>query len=447
MAVITRILPDERSRLITLVALLFVNALILESNEVVSTSGFVSKVGADNILLVWAADMLILILTSGAYSLVVDRTKREQLALALFVGFSLVYILLFFMFRFGVSDWVSYPLLTVVNDQQWILLPMLIWALASDIFSTAEAKRLFPLLGAAGFAGGICGNGLTALVARGLARSGQQGSVDLLVLNAGLLLMMTVILSLSLQKLKITTRQARQDEKVLDTLREGLAFVKEVPSYRYLTLAMVLLGIAFNIIEYQLLAAAARTYSETASLEAFYATMRAVRIVLMLVVQGGLAALLLKQVGFKSIFAILPTAMLGGLLVAFFWPGILGAVIGEYMAQITLQGIDEPSRRAFVSLVPDERRGRVSAFLDGYLYPIGSLLSCGVVGIILLLVRGNLLTAQVARMLYFGVAIVCAAGAFWAVTRFRVHYETSMLSWRLKRRQRKSLLEKLDFGS
>lgn len=443
MTITSRALSGARTRFVMLALLLFINSLVLESNEVVATSGFVSRVGTEQILWLWAADMLIVILASGAYSLVVDRTRRERLALGLFLVFSLVYAALYFLFVFSAPDWVSYPLLTVINDQQWLLFPMLIWALANDVFSIAEAKRMFPLLGIAVFAGGVFGNGLTAGVARWLAQ-GSRGSVGLLVFNSGLILLMAIILAVALGRIEITAHQSRQGEKVLDTLREGMAFVREVPAYRYLTLAMILLGVGFNVIEYQLIVSAAQAYSQTAGLEAFYATLRAVRIVLMLLVQGAATGWLLKRLGFKSIFALMPAALLPSLLLAFFWPSLSGAVIGEYLARVTLQGVDEPARRAFLGLVPDERRGRVSAFLDGYLYPFGAILSCGLIGATLLAVRQSLLTQAVGRALYFSLACVCTGIALWAITRFRVHYDTSMLNWRLKRRKRRSVLTDLD---
>lgn len=444
MTATARILPAERGRFALLAALLFLNALVLESNEVVATSGFVSRVGADQIVWVWAADMLILILASGGYSLVVDRTKRERLALMLFAGFGVAYIGLYALLRLGAPDWLSYSLLSIANDQQWLLFPMLIWAIANDVFLTAEAKRLFPLLAIAAFIGGISGNGLTAAVARWVSAS-SEGSSELLVLNTAIILLMALILALALRRIKFSARQARQDEKVWDSLREGLGFVREVPSYRYLTMAMILLGVGFNVVEYQLIASASQAYAQTSGLEAFYAILRAARTMLMLIVQGVVAGWLLKRLGFKAIFLVMPIALLMGLLLTFFSPGLIGVVVGEYLARVTLEGIDEPSRRAFVGLVPDERRGRVGAFLDGYLYPFGSILSCIVIGLLLIGVRQGLLALEIGRAIYIGLACVCAVVALWAITRFRAHYDVSMLNWRLKRRQRKSVLEGIEF--
>ncbi len=443
MTSIARIRPEERVRWVLLALLFFMNAVVVESNDVVATSGFVSNVGPDQILWVWAADMFVVMLTSGAYSLVVDRTKRDMLTVGLFAAFSLAYLVLFLLFLFRVSDWIAYPLLTVINDQQWLVLPIALWALANDFFAVAEAKRLFPLLGLVALAGSVSGNALIASLARWLGKQ-TLGSVRLLVLNSGLLLLMAATLALIRRRLNITTRQSRQDEKVLDTLREGLDFVREVPSYRYLCVAMVLLGIGLNVVEYQLIAGASQAYSQVASLETFFAVVRAIRTVVLFLLQGLAANWLLKRLDFKRIFTIMPIALFSGLAVAFAWPSLIGVVIGEYLARMTLQGIDEPARRAFLGLVPDERRGRVSAFMEGYLYPAGSILSCLIVQGVLIAVRQHLLAQQVGRALYFGLAGVCTAVALWAIIRFRAHYDVSMLNWRLRRRQRKSILSNLE---
>jgi hypothetical protein len=83
--------------------------------------------------------------------------------------------------------------------------------------------------------------------------------------------------------------------------------------------------------------------------------------------------------------------------------------------------------------------------MDGYLYPLGSISSCGLVGAALFAVGRGWLSPEAGRMLYLGVAGASAVGAAWAILRFRAHYEASMLNWRLKRRQRVGALAKLEF--
>src|SRR5438105_1618193 len=95
------VLPGERSRVVLIALLLAVCMLAQASNDIVATMGFVSNVGAAKILLIWAADALIVILSSGLYALVVDRMHRRRLAVGLFLAFAAAYVAMFLLFASG----------------------------------------------------------------------------------------------------------------------------------------------------------------------------------------------------------------------------------------------------------------------------------------------------------------------------------------------------------
>jgi len=432
MAAFNRIMPDERGRFLLLAVLFFLNSMVLESNEVVATSGFISNIGAPQIVVVWAIDMSIVIVTSGIYSLFVDRTRRGRLAVIMYFLFAAVYLALFGLFTTEQGAF-GYGLLLVINDQQWLLFPLLIWALANDMFSVASAKRLFPLLGIAIFTGGIVGNGIAA----GMAQIAGT-SYRLLLFNMAVILGAGILLMLSLNRIQVTNRQARVDEKLLDSLREGIAFIREVPIFRYLTLAMVLLGIGLNAIEFDFLFNVSNHFTTGSDIQTFYGTFKIAVAIGLLLVQGFVAVWLLNNLGFKHIFLSLPTAMLSGLTLAFMFPSIIGVIIGNYLVRVTKIGIDEPSIKAFQGLVPDERRGRVSAFMDGYLYPLGSILSCIVIGSTMIAVGNGMISMDGARNVYLGIAILAACIALISASRIASSYDKSMLNWRLKRRKRDS---------
>jgi ATP/ADP translocase len=358
----------------------------------------------------------------------------------LYILFCVVYLMLYLLFNSGSAGLIGYGLLLVVNDQQWLLFPLVVWALANDMFSVSEAKRLFPVLGIAAFSGGMVGNATAAAVAQIV---GQH--FGLLLFNAILILFSGIILYFALRRIRITTRQSREGEKLFDSLREGIGFVREVPIYRYLTFAMILLGIGLNAIEFDFLTNVSETYTDAAQVQTFYGTFKLAVAIGLVILQGFVASWLLNKVGFKYIFVILPIVMLIALMMGMLWPGILGIVLGNYIVRISKLGVDEPSNKAFQNLVPDERRGRVSAFMDGYLYPLGSILGCFIVGATLIANGQGLISENSARVLYLGIAMVGAVTALFLTTRIHLHYDRSMLNWRLKRRKRGSAIENLDF--
>lgn len=443
-----RVQSNERGRLFLLAILFAVNAIVRESNEVFTTTGVVVDVGVPKILWVWAANFAIVIFLAGAVSLFVDRASRGNLAIGLFVLFGLLHVVCYFLFNSSLNIFASYFILSVVNEQQFILFPLLIWALANDMFSLAEAKRIFPLLGMAVIIGSIIGNVVAGSIAQWLGGR----SVELLLLNAILLLLSTVYLAVTIPRIQITTRQARSEDKILDALREGLGFVREVPAYRYLTLAMILVGLALNVLEYQLLVNAEAIFGPLNQLPQFYGYFKVATTVVILLLQGVVATWLMNRIGFKYVFLFMPGVMVIGLLMALFWTGfsllsvpLTGSIVGDFLARVTQSGVDEPARRAFQGLVPDERRGRVSTFLEGYLYPLGSILGCALIGLILYGISQNWVSNTMGVTVYLGVGVACSVVAIWALTRFLATYDASMLNWRLKRRKRGSALDDVEF--
>ena len=435
-----RVNPEERLRFFVIASLLFINSIIVQSNGVVAISGFISKAGAQWIPLVWGVDNLIIFLSATGYSLISDKVDRRKLAFAAFFVAAFVYTVMYFLLKLGVDERISYTLLMILNDQQWIIFALMLWALASDVFSVAENKRLFPLIGLIGFIGGILGNGLAASVARFLG-----SNVELMLFNAILLVFAAGLMLLFIRRVRSTVRQASRSDTPKDILRDGLTFVREIPIFRYLAWAMLLIGIGLNTVEYQLAVGGHMQYPGIGDLQAFLGTFRMVRMISLGVVQAFLSGWIINRIGFKSIFIIFPTIMFLALAGALFFPILIVIAAGEYLVRITQEGVDDPSRRALIGLIPDEQRGRISAFLDGYLYPLGAVLSCLLIGGTLAAQNFGLLPENLTSTVYLGISALAVGVAIWLITRFRATYDESMLNWRLRRRTRKSdVIDKLD---
>jgi ATP/ADP translocase len=432
----SRIPKTERRRIVALALLLFIHSLVLESNEVVATGGFVSRVGVSLLPWLWGADALVTIFFSGVYSLVIDRLPRRRLTIVLFAGFGAMYALIFSLFALNAPEWVCYTLLMVANNQQWRLLPLLIYALANDLFSVCEAKRLFPLLGTAGILGDLAGNGLAASAGRWVS----SGTENLLFGNALLTLAGAAILPVMLRGFKVSIRQSQTSENTSQALRAGLRFIRDVPSYRYLAPTLIVTGLGAITLEYFLLDGAARAYPNEGSIEAFYGSFKIVLTVLLLVMRSSLTGWAIDRLGFKSVFVILPAALLIGFLAALACPGLTGLVVGLALARLAIDGIDEPARQAFLGLVPEELRGRVGAIIDGHLQTFGCLLACAMLGGMTLLGSG----AGQAVCCVLG--CLCAGLALWGTLRFRAQYVVSLLNWRLQRRRRQFIPQELLSG-
>jgi len=158
-----------------------------------------------------------------------------------------------------------------------------------------------------------------------------------------------------------------------------------------------------------------------------------------------LAQPLMNQLGLKTIFALQPLFSLVASSLMIAAPNFMGSLIGIFLQKSTQYGVDEPARKALQALVPQERRGRVSNFIDGYMIGLGGIL--GALIIAMMTITGWLTGLDlVGSNLYLVGAIVASVVALISTWKMYQTYNISMLDWRLHRRKRgDSVLDSLDF--
>ena len=437
--------PEERKLVFSLVFILTITTLVLELSDVIATGGFVSKVGSHNIFWLWIVDMLISLVTVGGYALAVDRMERVRLVKYLTLVFAILFLLLRFVFAAGVPDWISYPMLYILTDQFYAIFPLAFWAMVNDLYTTAEGKRLFPIITMGTALGSILGNGLAALSGWILRRS-DGDPASLLPLGSLILLFGLVILEFVFAKRTVNARQSRENSFDLrQTISVGMDYVKNVPIFTYLAISMLLSGVAFTVIEYHFLFSVDQAVAQDPlRFQAFYGSFKIVLIISTLAVQALVSSKLLERVGLKGSFIIQPIALAVGAGLSFLVPGIYGAAGARYVARLVQQSWDEPARKSLENLVPDERRGRVAVMLDRYLYNVSTIVASLFLGL-LVLVGSRFFPAQILVYVYVGVAVAASCIAIWAGFRTRARYDESMLDWRLSRSRRKSVLTGIEF--
>src|SRR5581483_9968928 len=176
-----RLHAGEIGLVLALGILLLSNSLAMQVSSVVSVSGFLSEVGPNQILIVWIVDMLLVILAAGLQSLIVDRFDRITLMGWISLAFALAYTVLRIMFTFGAPGWLTYSLLYLLTDQQWLF---------------------FPLIGGLGFMGQIAGLGITAAAAN-LLKERNVSTVELLSLNVVIYILVYVLVVTRLRGVRI----------------------------------------------------------------------------------------------------------------------------------------------------------------------------------------------------------------------------------------------------
>ena len=141
--------PHEVGLVLALGFILFSNSLAQQLSGIVAISGFLGQVGVPGILIVWSVDVILIALTSGVQSLLVDRFNRLKLIRVLTLAFAVIFVIIRLMFMLPVPAWLNYSLLYLISEQQWLFFPIVFWILANDGLSTSQTKRLFPIIASA----------------------------------------------------------------------------------------------------------------------------------------------------------------------------------------------------------------------------------------------------------------------------------------------------------
>ncbi|MFQ5409513.1 MAG: Npt1/Npt2 family nucleotide transporter [Anaerolineales bacterium] len=436
-----RLQPGEAGLVLSLGALLLLNAMARQVSGIVGVSGFLSEGGVNQILIVLAVDYLFILLMTGVQSLIVDRFDRIKLLRAMVFGFALVFVIVRMLFVYGVARWLVFALLYIIAEQQWLVFPLVFWVLANDILSMAQAKRLFPIIASFGFAGKLLGSVVTGVTPTLFADLKVPGE-EVLLLNVLFYLLAYLVMAAGLRRIRVAERVQRS-ETVRETLSEGWGFVKEVSAFRYLMFALVALTLSDTIIEFRFLVITDAAFPVQADYQRFYSIYSFLTTLVAFLIQGFVTSRLIGKVNIKNTFFLLPLAQTVGSLWMIGLPGLLSGIGALVLQRLSRDTIDESSRKAFFSLVPDERRGRVSLFMESYVPACGTIAACGIAGAIVF--AGIRLGIANYYYIYLAVAFTAALFALWSIRNMRAAYDQSMLNWRLtRRRRRSSVLDKLE---
>ena len=414
--------------------LIFGNSLARQVSNIVSVSGVLDVEGPNALLVVLIIDYALVFIVSAFQSLFVDRFNRVYMIAIVSLGFALAFILLRAMFWMYAPEWLNYSAIYLVAEQQFVLFPLIFWVLANDVFTFAQTKRLFPLIASLSFIGKLAGialAGISPILFTALKLVGE----DILLFNALIYIISSVLILTTLTKINLRDI-TKQSESLRETLSEGFEFVRDVLSFRYLTIAILFLAVADTIIEFRFWVITESAFPDQLAYQNFYSLYRLMVTLVAFGIQSLVTSRLTNNIQVKNVLLIFP-------FVAFFASGsmlllaslVAATVGGMFMVKLTRETVDDSSRKSFQALVPEERRGRVSTFMDSYLTSIGTILGAVLTGIIVLIGQWS---GKDLSLAYLAIAFSASIVAIWATFSMRSVYEKSLLNWRLKRRQRMS---------
>jgi MFS family permease len=152
-----------------------------------------------------------------------------------------------------------------------------------------------------------------------------------------------------------------------------------------------------------------------------------------------------KRLGPKNIFFIVPGALAAGMACAAAVYAFISVVVVRFAANVLATTFERPARKAVQGLAPEGKRGRVTTFIDSFLFAIAQIVGCALLGGGILLRRTGVLSETTVAVGYLAVGAMCALLAVYFVMRLRATYDSSLMNWRLARRKRAAVITDIDF--
>lgn len=271
-----------------------------------------------------------------------------------------------------------YPLLYVLKSQYEVLLALIFWNLANDLFNTRQSKRLFPLLSAGGVLGGIAGSFTTPLLARAITMD------NLMLAYLG----MTVIGAVAIKGMggrfptlllsEKKPRKVKSKAPKLEEFKKMLPLLKKSKLIKILVLLTLLPNVVIPIMNYQFNFAIDQTFATEGKMIEFFAyfngALNIISLIILLFVgriygRWGLPVALMFHPA-NYLFAFL------AFLLRFDW---FSAMYARVSTNVLRNTINNPARNVMMGLFPESYRSAIRPFLRGTVVRIGLLMGAGII--------------------------------------------------------------------
>ncbi|WHS30241.1 MFS transporter [Brucella sp. NM4] len=367
---VTRMLNIDRSEAAPVIAgclmqfTLFVSYFSMR--PIRETMGVVG--GVNNLQWLFTATFLATLAVAPLFGWLVSRVKRRHITRWAF-GFFGLNILGFAaaIYLYGEAVWLArifFVWLSVFN----LMAISLAWSVLVDVFSSAQAKRLFAMMAAGASLGGLVGPLIGVLF---VTRIGNAG----LLVVAAFMLIVTALCADYLQARHVSTKtgdRAPNDSAVNTKLGgnsfEGAIHVLTSPLLLGIAAFVVLLASVSTFLYFEQARFVAERFTDRAEQTQFFSGVDAVVQFLTLLIQIFLTGRIASILGVRALLLTVPIMMTAGFLMLSF-----STLLGMYVVVMVIRRVGEyalvrPGREMLYTSVPTADKYKAKNFIDTVVY-------------------------------------------------------------------------------
>jgi AAA family ATP:ADP antiporter len=329
--------------------------------------------GVDKLQWLFTGTFLVMLAVVPLFGWVSSRFERRRFLPAVYWFFIVNLLLFFVLFQSGVTHaWVAraFFIWTSVFN---LFVVSVFWSFMADIFSNAQARRLFGFIAAGGTAGAICGPLLTTALALPL------GPANLLPVSAGLLGIAVVCI----HRLGAWQAAAGQENPAATEngaaiggqVLAGVRLVLRSPYLLGICLLMLLFTTLATFLYFQQAQIVRDSFSDPAQRTAVFAAMDLAVNILTLLFQVLLTGRLVRWLGLGWTLALVPLLLAAGFLALGLSPVLAVLVVVQVLRRAGNYAIMRPAREMLYVVLGREEKYKAKNFIDTVVYRGGDALS------------------------------------------------------------------------
>ncbi len=337
-------------------------------------TAFLKRYGVEFLPIVYMVNSVSTFFIMAALAGLMGRLPGNRLLSYLLVFCGASVAALRFVVPFGFD--LLYPVLFVLKSQYEVLLGLVFWNLANDLFNTRQSKRLFPLITAGGVFGGILGSFGTPFLVKTIALDNLMFAY-LVTTTVGAV---TVARMGSRYPALLVSEKrvpgSRKKIQALEEFKKIWPLLKESKLVKILIVLTLMPNVVIPILNYQFNFAVDQTFASETSMIKFFGYFKGALNIISLVILLFVGKLYSRW-GLPVALMFHPINYLVAFVAFLLQFNVFSAIYARISTNVLRTTINNPARAVLVGLVPAAVRAVVRPFLRGTVVRIGILLGSG----------------------------------------------------------------------
>ena len=299
-----------------------------------------------------------------------------------------------------------YPVLYILKAQYEVLLALIFWNLANDLFNTRQSKRLFPLITAGGVIGGIIGSFATPPLAKAITMDNLMFAY-LITTSLGALGVRRM--GKQFPTLLLSDKKGKKGKKrtnLVEDFKNVLPLMKKSTLVKILVLLTLLPNIAIPIMNYQFAFSVNQTFATQSGMLNFFGYFRGCMNIVSLIILLFVGRVY-GRLGLPVVLMFHPINYMLAFLAFLLRFDIFSAMYARISTNILRTTMNNPARAILMGLFPVSYRAVIRPFLRGTVVRVGILIGSGII-----MVSEGLYPPR-----YLSIAAMIAVGV-WVITTF-----------------------------